>query len=86
MVNQYKGNYVEACSPESLLVPGACPYGACNALNDTDPLPCSGDVVLASLQYDPNLSALNFAVVVAFLFGFSALGMLLLVRFVKRNR
>jgi ABC-type multidrug transport system permease subunit len=60
--------------------------GACNALNDTDPLPCSGDVVLASLQYDPNLSALNFGVLVAFLFGFFALGMLLLVRFVKRNR
>lgn len=86
MVNQYSGNYVVACSPESLLVPGACPYGACNALNDTNPLPCSGDVILASLQYDPDSSALNFGVLVAFLAGFFALGMLLLVRFVKRNR
>jgi ABC-type multidrug transport system ATPase subunit/ABC-type multidrug transport system permease subunit len=86
MVNQYNGNHVEACSPESLLVPGACPYGVCNALNDTDPLPCSGGVVLASLQYEPNSTALNFGVLVAFLAGFFALGMLLLVRFVKRNR
>jgi len=87
VVNEFVDREFEPCTATELQTPGDCPLGPCNAdpFNRTLPAEsCRGELIVTLLDYDPDNQYINWIVLVSFWFAVIVLGLIVLVRFLKK--
>lgn len=85
VLNEFGGATIEACSQADLASSGSCPYGACNSANSSDPLPCSGLVVIENFGYAENHFWRDIGIIIAIIVVILAFGMIQLKRLVSQK-